>query len=89
MISRTNKKFWQAYDKLDKTVKQQAYAAYRLFCLNPQHPSLHLKCVHGNLPIYSVRINLNYRAVGIMENKEIIWFWIGSHDEYEKLISRF
>ena len=88
MVSRTTKKFWKAYEKLDETVQKQAQASYRLFRKNPQHPSLHFKKVHDRLPIYSVRINLNHRAVGILENNEIIWFWIGAHDAYEKLLSQ-
>ena len=86
MISRTTKKFRKAYAKLDEATQQQAESAYRLFCENPQHPSLNFKKVHGSLPIYSARVNLNYRAVGILENNEIIWFWIGPHDAYEKLL---
>ncbi len=88
MISRTTQKFWKAYEKLDETVQKQAQASYRLFCKNPQHPSLHFKNVHDSLPIYSARVSLNHRAVGILENNEIIWFWIGPHDAYEKLLSR-
>ena len=88
MISKTTRKFWKAYAKLDETVKQQARASYRLFRENPQHPSLNFKKMHDSLPIYSARVNLNHRAVGIFENGEIIWFWIGPHDAYEKLLLR-
>ena len=88
MISRTTKKFWKAYAKLDETTQKQAESAYRIFCENPQHPSLNFKNVHDKLPIYSARVNLNYRAVAIVEKNEIIWFWIGPHDDYEKLLLR-
>ena len=64
--------------------REQARASYRLFEQNPQHPSLQFKKVHNNLPIYSVCINLNHRAVGIREGEDIIWFWIGPHSEYEQ-----
>ena len=80
--------FWKTYAKLDDTTQQKARAAYRLFCENSQHPSLKFKKVHDNLPMYSARVCLNYRAVGILENNEIIWFWIGHHDAYEKLLSK-
>ncbi|GBF82468.1 ParE family toxin-like protein [Aphanothece sacrum] len=88
MISRTTKKFWKAYAKLDETIQQQAHNSYRLFRQDQYHPSLHFKKVHDTLPIYSARVNLDYRAVGILDNNEIIWFWIGTHDAYEKLLSR-
>ena len=39
-------------------------------------------------PIYSVRIALGWRAVGILEGEEMIWFWIGSHAEYDRLVGR-
>ncbi len=86
MVSRTTKKFWKAYEQLDKTIQKQARASYYLFRDNPQHPSLNFKNVHDKLPIYSARVNLNHRAVGILKDNEIIWFWIGPHDAYEKLL---
>jgi len=46
------------------------------------------KRAHSSRPIYSVRVNLDYRAVGIRDGKEIVWHWIGPRDEYEKLIGR-
>lgn len=89
MVSRTTKRFWKAYKQLDETVQKQARASYRLFSENPQHRSLHFKSVHNKLPIYSARVNLNHRVVGILEGDEIIWFWIGPHDAYEKLLAQF
>jgi hypothetical protein len=37
-------------------------------------------------PIYSVRITLAYRTVGVLKNDEITWFWIGNHAEYDRLL---
>ena len=88
MLSTTTKKFRKAYEKLDKIVQRQTRASYRLFQENPYHPSLHFKNVHDNLPVYSARVNLDYRVVGILEDDTIVWFWIGPHDAYERLISR-
>jgi mRNA-degrading endonuclease RelE of RelBE toxin-antitoxin system len=87
MKSFINEDFLRAYRRLPKEVREQARKAYRLFRQNPQHPSLNFKPVHPNHPYYSARINRGYRTVGIREGEEIIWFWIGSHDDYEKLIS--
>lgn len=80
--------FRNAFQALPAQVQYQARAAYRLFCQNPYHPSLHFKQIHPIKPIYSVRISLDYRALGVRENDEIIWFWIGSHAEYDKILDR-
>jgi hypothetical protein len=85
MVLRRSKRFRELFRNLPPDVKRQAYAAYRLFVRNPRHPSLHFKKLHGKL--YSVRVGSNYRALGVMENSElIIWIWIGSHAEYDYLI---
>jgi hypothetical protein len=36
--------------------------------------------------MWSVRIGLSYRALGYIENKEIVWYWIGSHSEYDRIL---
>ena len=74
--------------KLPKDVRRQARNSYRLFMQNTNHPSLRFKKVHNTEPIYSVRINVDYRAVGVIDGEEIVWFWIGPHTEYDKLLSR-
>jgi hypothetical protein len=70
-------------------MRRQAKEAYALFARDPYHPSLHFKQVHPIEPIYSVRVSFDYRAVGLREGDDIVWFWIGSHSEYERLISQF
>jgi hypothetical protein len=75
-------------ESLPVDIRLQAREAYKRFQFNPYHPSLHFKKVHAKRPIYSVRINIDYRAVGILDNDEIIWFWIGPHKDYEKLLTR-
>ena len=86
MISKGNPKFWKLYKALPLEIKKKSKRAYKLFKKNPWYPSLHFKRVHSTLPIYSARINKNYRVLGILENEKIIWFWIGSHSEYDYLI---
>ncbi len=88
MISHTTQSFRKALSKLPDSVRSQARVAYRQFVENPYYPSLQFKCIHETDPIYSARINIDYRAVGIVNNSEIVWFWIGPHSEYEKLIKR-
>ena len=71
------------YHLLPSHVKQQARSAYTLFQDNPNHPSLNFKRVGQRRPVYSVRVSAGYRALGVMEQNDIIWFWIGSHQEYD------
>ena len=65
-----------------------ARKACRLFASNPRHQSLRFKKVHGYEPIYSVRVALGYRVVGLLEGDEITWFWIGSHADYDRLLEK-
>lgn len=87
MKSRINDDFLKAYRRLPKDIREQARKAYRLFQENPQHPSLNFKSIHPSQPYYSARISLGYRTIGIRVDDTIIWFWIGSHADYDKLIS--
>jgi mRNA-degrading endonuclease RelE of RelBE toxin-antitoxin system len=86
--SKATPRFWKCYDGLSAAIKKQAKEAYKTFINNPYHPGLHFKRIHSNLPIFSVRITKNYRAIGVLNNDEIVWFWIGSHSEYDKLIKQ-
>ncbi len=88
MISKTTKRFRDALAELPKDIQRQAQESYKLFSQDPNHPSLRFKKVHATEPVYSARINIDYRAVGIMDGKEIIWFWIGSHAAYDKLLEQ-
>jgi hypothetical protein len=87
MKSRRDPAFRAAFKELPADVKRRAIAAYRLFKANPNHPSLQFKKVHSTKPVYSVRIGLYYRALGVRRGDVINWFWIGSHAEYDQLIS--
>lgn len=88
MISRATPRFWAAYGDLPPEIRILAQKAYRLFQQNPGHPSLHFKKIHDREPIYSARMSLGYRAVGLLEGDEITWFWIGSHAEYDRLLDK-
>ncbi len=88
MRSRATPRFWAAYRELPPEIQDLARKAYRLFLENPAHPSLHFKKVHDRDPVYSARVSLGYRAVGLLEDEDITWFWIGSHAEYDRLLER-
>lgn len=89
MKSKRTKQFRELLRTLPHDVKRQAYSAYRLFKRDPYHVGLHFKQVSRKKSIYSVRIGISYRALGLRENDDfIVWFWIGSHAEYDKLLNR-
>lgn len=71
MISKTRPAFWRAYGPLAPSVKTRAREVYRLFAQNPDHPSLRFKKLHGREDIWSVRINDQYRAVGVRSRDTI------------------
>jgi hypothetical protein len=86
MKSTTTDQFWMRYSALPAEIKRQAREAYSLFASDPYHPSLHFKRIHSTRPVFSVRIGIHWRAVGIVEADEITWFWIGSHADYDRLV---
>lgn len=88
MNSRTTRRFRELLAALPAHVRRQAQEAYRLFQGNPAHPGLHFKQVHPDPPIYSARVGIGYRAVGALDGDTIIWFWIGSHTDYDKLLQQ-
>jgi hypothetical protein len=77
--SRVTRRFWKFFAELD------ARRAYALFRQNPAHPSLHFKKLQGEDHIYSTRIGLGYRALGVLKGARIVWYWIGAHSEYDRL----
>jgi hypothetical protein len=85
--SRITSNFRKCFSELTPDTQRQAREAYRKFAENPYHPSLRLKKVHAVDPIYSVRISRDYRALGVQTADEIVWFWIGSHADYERILS--
>ena len=86
MTSHTLPSFWEAYYRLPDHIRQSARKAFFLWKQSPVHPSLHFKCVNQEEHVWSVRITLGYRALGVMERDTVAWFWIGSHQDYERQI---
>ena len=88
MNSRPTESFIALFAALPDAVKAQARKAYRLWRQNPRHPSLHFKRIHDREPLYSVRISLGWRVVGLLEGDTMFWYWIGSHADYDKLLEQ-
>jgi hypothetical protein len=87
MRSQATKRFWGCFAALPPDVQRQARAAYARWRETPSHPSLHFGPVYASRPIYSVRIGLHWRALGVRSDDTMIWYWIGSHAEYDRLLS--
>jgi hypothetical protein len=86
--SRLTEDFLACFGRLPEAVKAQARKAYRLWRQNPSHPSLRFKRVHRKECLYSIRVGLGGRAVGLLEGDTMYWFWIGSHGDYDTVIRR-
>ncbi|MEZ5584358.1 MAG: hypothetical protein R3F37_17830 [Candidatus Competibacteraceae bacterium] len=84
----TTGQFRKAFANLPREVQDLSREAYKKFRRDPWHHSLRFKPVHTRLPIYSVRVSRGYRAVGQRTEDSIVWFWIGSHGDYDKLLSQ-
>jgi mRNA-degrading endonuclease RelE of RelBE toxin-antitoxin system len=74
------------YANLPDEIQQRAKRAYQLFRQNPSHPGLSFKKVDEENNIYSARVGLGYRVLGQIDDGDIVWFWIGPHTEYDRLL---
>ena len=76
--------FWQFYARLPADVQRVADKNYVLLKENPQHPSLQFKQVGR---FWSVRVGLGHRALAVEIEEGFVWFWIGSHADYDRLLN--
>jgi hypothetical protein len=76
-------RFWECYERLPVAVCRLADRSFDLLKENPRHPSLHLKRIGK---YRSARVGLYYRALAVEVTDGLLWFWIGTHSEYEKLL---
>jgi hypothetical protein len=84
VTGKTSRSFWECFGVLPVAIQATAREKYRLWRRDHFHPSLHFKLVGERL--WSVRINRDYRALGRQKDQLIVWFWIGTHQEYDKLL---
>ena len=85
MRSKAVASFWEGYDRLPANVQRQAVKQYRLWLADPGHPSLRFKKVGR---FYSARVTGSYRALGILDGDTVVWFFIGNHADYERLLDK-
>jgi hypothetical protein len=80
----TSPRYWRHYNALPPEIQKVADKNFQIFKKDPQHPSLHFERKKPEL--WSVRVGSGYRALARQVNENLIWFWIGPHDEYERLL---
>jgi hypothetical protein len=78
-------RFWRCYRKLPREIRHLADRCFALLKSDSAHRSLQFKKIG---PLWSARVGLHYRSLGIEAASDVVWFWIGSHDEYDKLVGR-
>ncbi|MBI1903787.1 MAG: hypothetical protein HYS13_22005 [Planctomycetia bacterium] len=83
MKHRATRRFWACYRRLPKEVQRLADAGYQRLLQDPRHHSLHLKKVGV---FWSVRVGLHFRALAVKRRRDLVWFWIGTHAEYDKIL---
>lgn len=76
-------KFWELYNELPEHIQKLADKNFQLLKADSGHPSLHFKKIED---MWSVRVGAHYRALGFDHEGGVLWFWIGSHAEYDKFM---
>jgi len=74
--------FWELYKNLPDSIQELADKNFELLKADSKHPSLHLKKVGK---YWSARVGIKYRALGVEIDEGMLWFWIGTHAEYDKM----
>jgi hypothetical protein len=82
VIGKTHRRFWKAFEKLPASIQNLAREKYALWKRDPFHSSLHFEERRNGICV--VRIGTGYRALGLREDDTVIWFWIGTHEEYNR-----
>jgi hypothetical protein len=82
-VHRTNQRFWECFNQLPESIQNLARKNFDLLKNDLYHPSLYFKKVGK---FWSARVGLNYRTLAFKDGEDYIWVWIGTHEEYEKLL---
>lgn len=82
-MHRTTPRFWKCFASLNEDTQKVARKNFSLLKNNHKHPSLHFKKVGA---YWSARVGRYYRALAVEDEDDLIWVWIGSHAEYDRLI---
>ena len=71
------------YESLPNEIREIANKNFKLLKTDPRHPSLQFKKIGI---FWSARVGLAHLALAIEDGEDFIWVWIGTHDEYERMI---
>jgi hypothetical protein len=83
--STATRRFWELFQALPSEVQDLAVKNYRLWRRNPRHPSLRFRRLQGSEDRFSIRVGDRYRALGRLAGEKMIWVWIGTHSDYDRL----
>jgi hypothetical protein len=81
------RRFWALFEELPDEIQELAVRSYDLWRRDPRHPSLHFRRLQGSADRFTVRVGDHYRALGTLTADTITWVWIGSHGEYDRLVT--
>lgn len=85
MTSRATPEYWRLFNDLPKEIQNLSRLKYLMWIEDTFHPSIQFKQITGS--VWSARVNLNYRALARVRGDDVIWFWIGKHEEYDRILS--
>lgn len=77
--------FWKCYEALPENTRALADDKFILFEWDPFHPALGLQQKGA---VWTVDVGRSYRAIAYRTGDDFHWFWIGSHEAYNKLLRR-
>jgi len=80
---RTTDRFCRCYHGLPGEIRKVADKNFKLLKVNPSHPSLQFKKIGEP---WSARVDQAYRALAVEDGSDFIWVWVGTHDEYERIL---
>ncbi len=79
--------YWDTFEDLPEDVKKLAEKNYKLWRESHNTPGLRFKQIHKSLPIYSFRVGMKHRTVGVeAPDGKVAWFWVGSFETFKKTI---
>ena len=84
-MHRTTDRFWKCFEKLSVSIQKRLEQSFQLLKRNPCHPSLNFKKIGK---FWSARAGISHRALAVEDGKDFTWVWIGTHDEYERMIRK-
>ena len=80
------RRFWELFRALPSEVQSLAVKNYQVWRRNPHHPSLRFRRLQGSEDRFSIPVGDHCRALGKLSGGKVIWVWIGTHSEYDRVV---